>query len=49
MTVGILRHHVDGVADVGIAQRIGRPGRAGDIDPVALPLVADRTQPIVPI
>ena len=34
------------VANVGIAKRIGAAGRPGHINPVALPLVADRTQPI---
>ena len=32
------------VADIGIAQRIGGAGGPGDVDPVALPLVADRAQ-----
>ena len=32
MAVGVSRHHIDGVADVGIAQRVGRAGRPGDID-----------------
>ena len=46
MAVGVLRHHIDGVTDVGIAQRIGAASRPGHIHPVTLPLVADHPEPI---
>ena len=33
MTIGVLRHHIDGVADIRIAKRIGAASRANDVDP----------------
>ena len=40
------RHHTDAGADIGVAQRVGRAGGAGDIITVALPVIADRAQPV---
>src|SRR6185437_233816 len=46
VAIGVARHHIDGMADIGIAERVGRASRAGDVDPVALPLVADRAEAV---
>ena len=44
--VGVACHHIDGVADVGRAQRVGGAGRPRDVAAVALPLVADGAETI---
>src|SRR5206468_1675482 len=46
VAVGIFRHHVDGVRDIGFAQRVGATGGAADVGAVALPLVADGPQTV---
>ena len=46
LAVGVARHHSTAAADIGLAERVGGPGRAGDVHAAALPLVADRAQPV---
>ncbi len=46
VTVGIACYHIDDVPDIGIIKCVGGASGAGDVDAVALPLVADRTDPV---